>query len=152
MQESLLEFLKTWLPNLMKRLPEFWKATCDTLLMEVWAGSICFALGLVFGIILTVTKPGGIMENRPVYQTLLAFRQKGWAVEEEGRWHFTVPGFLISNTLIGILLEAQAGGRIEGTPWLSEAYEAEEKISIPKSEEEMFTELYQQQTGSEDQL
>ena len=45
MQESLLEFLKAWLPNLMKRLPEFWKATCDTLLMEVWAGSICFALG-----------------------------------------------------------------------------------------------------------
>ena len=83
---------------------------------------------------------------RPVYQTLLAFRQKGWAVEDEGRWHFTVPGFLISNTLIGLLLEAQANGRIEGTPWLSEAYAAEEKISIPKSEEEMFTELYQQRS------
>ena len=40
-----------------------------------------------------------------VYQALLAFRQKGWAVEEEGRWHFTVPGFLISNTLIGIMLQ-----------------------------------------------
>ena len=88
---------------------------------------------------------------RPVYQTLLAFRQKGWAVEEEGRWQFTVPGFLISNTLIGLLLEAQANGRIEGTPWLSEAYRAEEKISIPKSEEEMFTELYQQRISSEDQ-
>ena len=83
---------------------------------------------------------------RNVYQTLLAFRQKGWAVEDEGRWHFTVPGFLISNTLIGLLLEAQANGRIEGTPWLSEAYAAEEKISIPKSEEEMFTELYQQRS------
>ena len=89
---------------------------------------------------------------RPVHQTLLAFRQKGWAVEEEGRWHFTVPGFLISNTLIGLLLEAQAGGRIEGTPWLSAAYAAEEKISIPNSEEEMFTELIQQRSGdSEDQ-
>ena len=82
---------------------------------------------------------------RPVYQALLAFRQKGWAVEEEGRWHFTVPGFLISNTLIGILLEAQASGRIEGTPWLGEAFRAEEKISIPKSEEELFAELYRQQ-------
>ena len=88
---------------------------------------------------------------RPVYQTLLAFRQKGWAVEEEGRWHFTVPGFLISNTLIGLLLEAQAGGRIEGTPWLSEAYAAEEKISIPKSEEEMFTELVQQRSGNSEE-
>ena len=88
---------------------------------------------------------------RPVHQTLLAFRQKGWAVEEEGRWHFTVPGFLISNTLIGLLLEAQAGGRIEGTPWLSEAYAAEEKISIPKSEEEMFTELIQQRSGDSEE-
>ena len=35
----------------------------------------------------------------------------------------------------------------------TEQNEAEEKISIPKSEEEMFTELYQQQTGtSEDQV
>ena len=64
------EFLVEWLPNLMKRLPEFWKAAGDTVLMEVWAGSICFVLGMIFGIILTVTKPGGIMENRPVYQTL----------------------------------------------------------------------------------
>ena len=86
---------------------------------------------------------------RPIHQALLAFRQKGWATEDEGRWHFTVPGFLISNTLIGILLEAQTSGRIEGTPWLSEAYEAEEKISVPKSEEELFTELYQQQAGGE---
>ena len=72
----------------------------------------------------------------------MAFKNKGWAVEENGRWHFTVPGFLISNTLIGILLEVQAGDRIEGTPWLDEAFRAEEKIVIPKSEEERFTELY----------
>ena len=87
---------------------------------------------------------------RPVYQALLAFKQKGWAVEEEGRWHFTVPGFLISNTLIGILLEAQASGRIEGTPWLGEAFRAEEKISVPKSEEELFTELYKRQINEDE--
>ena len=62
--------LKIFLPNLMKRLPEFWKACGDTLLMEVWAGSIVFVFGLIFGIILTVTKPGGIMENRTIYQVL----------------------------------------------------------------------------------
>jgi D-methionine transport system permease protein len=66
----MIEFLKEWLPNLMKKLPEFWKAIGDTVLMEVWAGSICFALGLVGGIVLIVTKPGGVMENKPVYQTL----------------------------------------------------------------------------------
>ena len=65
-----MQELNAWLPNLMRRLPEFWKSCGDTLLMEVWAGSIVFILGLIFGIILTVTKPGGIMENRPVYQVL----------------------------------------------------------------------------------
>ena len=87
---------------------------------------------------------------RPVRKALEAFREKGWAeCEEDGRWHFTVPGFLISNTLIGILLEAQASGRIEGTPWLQDAYEAEEKIHVPKSEEELFAELYQKQASEE---
>ena len=87
---------------------------------------------------------------KPVLRALEAFREKGWAQEDEGRWHFTVPGFLISNTLIGILLEAQADGRIEGTPWLQDAYAAEEKILIPKSEEELFAELYTREDQSED--
>lgn len=64
------EFLIKFLPNLMRRLPEFWKAAGDTILMEIWAGSICFILGMIFGVILTVTKPGGIMENKPIYQAL----------------------------------------------------------------------------------
>ena len=86
---------------------------------------------------------------RPIRQTLEAFRAKGWVIESEGRWHFTVPGFLISNTLIGILLESQASGRIEGTPWLSEAFHAEEKISVPISDEERFTELLMQTNRKE---
>ncbi len=87
---------------------------------------------------------------RPIGRTLQAFREKGWTeLESDGRWHFTVPGYLISNTLIGILLEAQAGGRIEGTPWLYDAYEAEEKIHVPKSEEELFAELYEQTRSEE---
>lgn len=65
-----MQELNVWLPNLMRRLPEFWKACGDTLLMEVWAGGIVFIFGLIFGIILTVTKPGGIMENRTIYQVL----------------------------------------------------------------------------------
>lgn len=81
---------------------------------------------------------------RPVGKVLEAFREKGWAELTEDRWHFTVPGFLISNTLISIMLEAQAGGRVEGTPWLSEAFEAEEKVNYPKGEDELFTELYRQ--------
>lgn len=64
------EFLVELMPNLMKRLPEFYKAIGDTVLMEIWAGAICFVLGMIFGVILTVTKPGGIMEHRPIYQAL----------------------------------------------------------------------------------
>ena len=60
------------------------------------------------------------------------------------RWHFTVPGYLISNTLIGILLEAQAAGRVENIPWLDRANQAEKKLSLPKGEDELFAELYEQ--------
>ncbi len=81
---------------------------------------------------------------RPILRVLEAFRDKGWAEQTEDRWHFTVPGFLISNTLIGILLEAQANGRAASVPWLGEAVKAEKKISLPKGEDELFTELYQQ--------
>lgn len=79
---------------------------------------------------------------KPVGAALKAFEEKGWAEQTDGRWHFTVPGFLISNTLIGILLEAQASGRIEGTPWLGDAFAKEEKIDLPKGEEELFAEMY----------
>jgi len=82
---------------------------------------------------------------RPMERVLRAFAEKGWAEQEGDRWHFTVPGFLISNTLIGIMLEVQAGERLESTPWLDSADEAERKISLPKGEDELFTEMYQQQ-------
>ncbi len=80
---------------------------------------------------------------RPIHKVLLAFAEKGWTEKTGDRWHFTVPGNLISNTLINILLEAQAGGRVEGNPWLEEAFAAEEKIDLPKGEDELFTELYE---------
>lgn len=79
---------------------------------------------------------------RPIIQVLRAFEEKGWAEKTGDRWHFTVPGFLISNTLIGILLEAQTEGRVETIPWLGEAFAAEEKIDLPKGEDELFRELY----------
>ena len=85
---------------------------------------------------------------QPIIRSLRAFAEKGWAVEEDGRWHFTVPGFLISNTLIGILLEAQANGRAEYTPWVDRAEEAERKISLPKGEDELFAEMYEEKTGA----
>lgn len=64
------ELISKLLPNLVSRWPDFLEAIRDTLLMEVWAGAISFVLGLGFGIILTVTRPGGILENKGVFKTL----------------------------------------------------------------------------------
>ena len=86
---------------------------------------------------------------KPIHRALLAFREKGWATEEDNRWHFTVPGFLISNTLIGILLEAQASARFDTTPWMHRPDREEKKIPLPKGEEELFQELYENRARSE---
>ena len=64
------ELLNKWIPNVMDRLPDFWQAIGDTLLMVVWSGAISFVLGLALGVVVTVTRPGGILENRVVYQIL----------------------------------------------------------------------------------
>ena len=79
-----------------------------------------------------------------IRRVLEAFQEKGWVEQTGDRWHFTVPGYLISNTLIGILLEAQAAGRAEAIPWLERADKAEQKLSMPKSEDELFAEMYGQ--------
>ena len=39
------ELLNKWIPNVMERLPDFWQAIGDTLLMVVWSGVISFVLG-----------------------------------------------------------------------------------------------------------
>lgn len=64
------EILNRYLPNVMDRLPAFGKAIGDTLIMVAWSGSIAFVLGLVLGVVLIVTRPGGILENKVLYQAL----------------------------------------------------------------------------------
>ncbi len=64
------EFLNNLIPNVMAKLPEFYSAIGDTLLMVIWSGAVSFVLGLILGVLLTVTKPDGILENRIVYQIL----------------------------------------------------------------------------------
>lgn len=64
------EFLNNLIPNVMAMLPEFYDAIGDTLLMVVWSGAISFVFGLILGVLLTVTKQHGILENKIVYQIL----------------------------------------------------------------------------------
>ncbi len=87
---------------------------------------------------------------KPILHALLAFQEKGWAEKTGDRWHFTVPGFLISNTLIGILLEAQASGRADSVPWMDRVDREERKIVLPKGEEELFAELYEERLRKRD--
>jgi oxygen-independent coproporphyrinogen-3 oxidase len=88
---------------------------------------------------------------RPIGRVLEAFKEKGWVTRTEDRWHFTVPGFLISNTLISIMLETQASGHIEGAPWISGAEYAAGRVELPKGEEELFAELYENRKRQRDE-
>ena len=64
------ELLEQWIPNVMDKLPEFGQAITDTIVMTLWSGVIAFIAGMILGIVMTVTKNGGILENRAVFQIL----------------------------------------------------------------------------------
>lgn len=49
------ELLDKLIPNVMAKLPDFYAAIGDTLLMVVWSGAISFVLGLILGVLLTAT-------------------------------------------------------------------------------------------------
>lgn len=69
-------------------------------------------------------------------EVLDAFVTNGWAVREGDRWHFTAGGFLVSNVLIGVLLEAQTKEKFSANPWIREAFESQgEKIPLPTASE-----------------
>lgn len=74
----------------------------------------------------------------PLEKTLDEFVTNGWAVREDNSWHFTSSGFLLSNVLIGALLEAQSGNRVAVNPWMREAFDSEAKTELPPGENEAF--------------
>lgn len=64
------------------------------------------------------------------------YHRKGWAVKKDESWHFTPSGFLLSNLLIGALLEAQAEQKIDVNPWSRDAYDNTiEKTELPVGDE-----------------
>ena len=56
------------IPNVVEKKEDFFQAIWDTLVMAGWAGAFIFAFGMTVGIILTVTKSGGILPHSAVYQ------------------------------------------------------------------------------------
>lgn len=66
----MLDLLVEYFPYTMKSLPMLWRSTVETLQMTLWSGSISFVLGLTLGVLLIVTRRGGILENRLIYEVL----------------------------------------------------------------------------------
>ena len=73
-------------------------------------------------------------------EMLEVFVANGWAVrgkvKNTERWRFTPSGYLVSNVLIGVLLEAQTKEKFNANPWIEEAFRARgEKIPLPMASE-----------------
>lgn len=66
----MFELLKPIAPNFVKTYPEFVKAFFDTLEMVGTAAAVSALFGIFFGVVLVVSAPGGIMENKLVNSIL----------------------------------------------------------------------------------
>ena len=62
--------IERWIPNWERGASGIWLATLETLEMTFIVGLIAFLLGTLFGVLLVVTKKGGILENTVLYNVL----------------------------------------------------------------------------------
>ena len=66
---------------------------------------------------------------------LSEYENKGWVRQAGDRWRFTSSGFLLSNILIGTLLEAQSQAKMNANPWITERLdEPEPRLSMPDND------------------
>ncbi|MBR4393696.1 MAG: ABC transporter permease [Oscillospiraceae bacterium] len=64
------DILSSILPNVVKDSAILGKSIIETLHMTFQSGLISFVLGMIFGTALVVTRPGGILQNKAIYQIL----------------------------------------------------------------------------------
>ena len=64
------EFLSGIMPNVVKTFPEMTRALVQTLQMVGTSALWSAVFGVFFGVVLVVSAPGGIMENKVVYSVL----------------------------------------------------------------------------------
>ncbi len=67
---KVLDFLNSIIPNVMNNTDRLFDSILATLQMTLWSGGVMFVCGLILGIILTVTREGGIMQQKVLYQVL----------------------------------------------------------------------------------
>ena len=74
----------------------------------------------------------------PIEALLKEYERKGWAVQEKERWHFTPSGFLLSNLLIGLMLDKQGEYKHSGNPWVDTAELFSEQTELPEGDEVFY--------------
>ncbi len=62
-----MEWINTLLPNLDRLSGELLKSISQTATMIGVSGTIAWVLGILVGVLLVTTRPGGILENRAVF-------------------------------------------------------------------------------------
>ena len=62
------EILSNLFPNVAEKFPAFWESIGQTLEMVIRSGVIGLIIGAVLGVVLVVTKKGGIFQNTVVFQ------------------------------------------------------------------------------------
>lgn len=65
-----MELLNKIIPNVMANTGRLFDSIIATLQMTLWSGAVMFVLGMLLGIVLTVTRDGGIMRQRVVFSVL----------------------------------------------------------------------------------
>ncbi|WP_075878117.1 methionine ABC transporter permease [Merdibacter massiliensis] len=66
----MMDILNQWIPNLIQLMPQFIESNIQTLIMIVFCGFVSLVFGILFGVILVVTRPGDILENKIIYIVL----------------------------------------------------------------------------------
>ncbi|MCD1023810.1 methionine ABC transporter permease [Enterococcus sp. SMC-9] len=62
--------LEKYFPNVLAIPDEFIEASKQTLYMSFWTALFGGVLGILLGVVLVVSRPGGILQNRPLYNVL----------------------------------------------------------------------------------
>lgn len=63
----MVDFLNSIIPNVMSKPELLWKAFVETMQMLALTAPISFLLGLILGVTVVATKPGGVLQNQGIH-------------------------------------------------------------------------------------
>lgn len=63
----MVDFFNSIIPNVMSKPELLWKAFVETMQMLALTAPISFLLGLILGVTVVATKPGGVLQNQGIH-------------------------------------------------------------------------------------